>query len=150
MALNNIVPWGRSLAEYKGMFDLKPTEFRLKLLDCAAGPASFNAELHELGFSVVSYDPLYRFSAAEIAQRIEETYDAIPDATRQGQENFVWRQIPSMEELGERRRRSFCRISRQGFSRDVIGQPSCRTFHPATVNLIYRLARTSSLHIRMF
>ena len=54
VVLKNVVPWGRSLQEYTAMFDLKASDLQLKILDCAAGPASFNAELHEVGTQVVS------------------------------------------------------------------------------------------------
>jgi hypothetical protein len=106
VALNEIVPWGRSLEEYTQMFDLKPGDLGKRILDCAAGPSSFNAELHQLGFSVVSCDPIYQFSAVEIAQQIDATHAAILDATRQAQDNFIWRQISSIEDLGERRSRA--------------------------------------------
>ena len=104
MALKNVVPWGRSLQEYTDMFDLKPTDVQLKILDCAAGPASFNAELHELGSRVVSCDPIYRFSATDIARQIDKTSEAILDATRETQDNFVWKHVHSVEHLGELRK----------------------------------------------
>jgi hypothetical protein len=106
IALQDVVPWGRSLQEYTDMFVLKPTDLQLKILDCAAGPASFNAELHELGTTVVSCDPIYRFSATDIAQQIDKTCEAILDATRETHDNFVWRQIYSVEHLGELRQRA--------------------------------------------
>jgi hypothetical protein len=106
VALKNVVPWGRSLQEYTVMFDLKASDFQLKVLDCAAGPASFNAELHKLGTQVVSCDPIYQFSDTDIGQQIDKTYDAILNATRESQDNFVWQQIRSVEHLGELRQRA--------------------------------------------
>ena len=88
------------------MFDLKVSDLQLKILDCAAGPASFNAELHELGSRVVSCDPIYRFSSSDIAEQIDKTYDAVLNATRETQDNFVWQQIGSVEHLGELRQRA--------------------------------------------
>jgi hypothetical protein len=35
---------GRSADEYVGMFELTSADLSGKLLDCASGPASFNAE----------------------------------------------------------------------------------------------------------
>jgi hypothetical protein len=87
------------------MFDLKASDLHLKILDCAAGPASFNAELHELGARVVSCDPIYQFSATDIAQQIDKTSEAILDATRETQDNFVWQHVHSVEHLGELRQR---------------------------------------------
>ncbi len=45
LKLENVVPWGRSLAEYICMFDLCPSDLQGYILDCGGGPASFNAEL---------------------------------------------------------------------------------------------------------
>ena len=42
--LSDIVPWGRSYDEYLRMFGLGDAELRLRILGCADGPASFNAE----------------------------------------------------------------------------------------------------------
>jgi hypothetical protein len=104
VALKNVVPWGRSLQEYTAMFDLKASDLQLKILDCAAGPSSFNAELHELGSRIVSCDPIYQFSATDIAQQIDKTSEAILDATRETRDNFVWQHVYSVEHLGELRK----------------------------------------------
>jgi hypothetical protein len=45
------------------MFALTPRDLRGSILDCAAGPASFNAEATAAGHHVVSCDPLYRLAA---------------------------------------------------------------------------------------
>lgn len=99
--LESIIPWGRSLTEYVGMFNLKPDEFRLNILDCAGGPASFNAEMNCQGYNVFSGDPIYQFSAAEIAQRIQETYQTVIAGVKVNRENYIWQNIPSPEELGQ-------------------------------------------------
>ncbi|MBA3924612.1 MAG: hypothetical protein H0X31_24090 [Nostocaceae cyanobacterium] len=75
--LENIVPWGRLMAEYVNMFDLTPEELKLNILDYAGGPASFNAEMTRQGNKVISCDPIYQFTAAEIGQRIQDTYQII-------------------------------------------------------------------------
>jgi hypothetical protein len=48
-SLDRVVPWGRSLAEYRRMFALTEEQFRMRILGCADGPASFNAEATALG-----------------------------------------------------------------------------------------------------
>ena len=95
----NVVPWGRSYEEYLRMFDLRPDDLKGRILGCADGPASFNSELTRRGGRVVSVDPLYEFSADEIAQRIEETRDEVISQTRREQHRFVWDTIGSVEEL---------------------------------------------------
>ena len=99
--LEKVIPWGRSRDEYVKMFDLKPDDLRLNILDCAGGPASFNAEMNHQGYKVISCDPVYQFPAAEIAQRIEETYQTVIDGVKETWENFVWQDIQSPEHLGQ-------------------------------------------------
>ena len=50
--LDNVVPWGRSMHEYKAMFVLYSQDLDSSILGCADGPASFNAEMSEQGHSV--------------------------------------------------------------------------------------------------
>lgn len=99
--LENVVPWGRSLEDYIGMFDLSSADLNQRILDCGGGPASFNAELTSKGCRVVSCDPLYRFSTGDIARRIDETYAVILDGVESEKERFVWTRIGSPARLGE-------------------------------------------------
>lgn len=99
--LENVVPWGRSMEEYVRMFDLSPDDLKLKILDCGGGPASFNCEMNRQGYKVVSCDPIYQFSADEIAQRIRDTCQKIIDGVRVTYDSFVWQDIQSPEHLGE-------------------------------------------------
>ncbi len=99
--LESVVPWGRSLEEYIRMFNLTADDLRLKILDCAGGPASFNVEMTRQGYNVISCDPIYQFSVDEIAQRIQETYPTIIDGVKATREYFVWQDIQSPEHLGQ-------------------------------------------------
>lgn len=98
--LDNIVPWGRSFDEYVAMFSLSGIDLQKRILGCGDGPASFNALLTRRGGQVLSVDPLYRFSAEELRQRIKETYSEVLDQTRRNRDEFVWSSIKSVEELG--------------------------------------------------
>jgi len=98
--LAEVVPWGRSLEEYIRMFDLNSDVLKLVILDCGGGPSSFNAEMTRSGYKVISCDPIYRFSAREIARRIKEVYPVILSAQYRNKEKFVWQDISSPEELG--------------------------------------------------
>jgi SAM-dependent methyltransferase len=100
MKLNEIVPWGRTLAEYKLMFDLSEADLNKRILGCGDGPASFNAEMTELGYSVVSIDPIYQFSAAQIDQRVRETYKPVISQVRQNPSRYVWKYFANPDELG--------------------------------------------------
>jgi hypothetical protein len=99
--LDQVVPWGRSLDEYVRMFGLAETELALKIVDCAGGPASFNCEMHRAGRNVISADPIYAFSATDIARRIDETRETILSKTAESRENFAWDEVQSIEHLGE-------------------------------------------------
>ena len=83
------------------MFALTAVDLRGRILDCAAGPASFNAEATAAGHRIVSCDPLYRFSAAEIRARVEQTSETLIEHARAARDRFVWRDIQSPEHLGE-------------------------------------------------
>jgi SAM-dependent methyltransferase len=72
-----------------------------RILGCGDGPASFNAEATRRGTKVVSCDPIYAFSNADIEARIASTYEQVIDQARQNQNEFVWEAITSVEELGK-------------------------------------------------
>ena len=82
------------------MFRLSDADLAGRVLGCGDGPASFNAAATGLGASVVSCDPIYRWSADEIRRRIDQTYERIMEQTRQNQHEFVWGAIRSVDELG--------------------------------------------------
>lgn len=75
--LKEIIPLGRTLREYELMFALTEADRAMKILGCGDGPASFNAEWTALGGSVVSLDPIYEFSGAQIKERFDAVIDDI-------------------------------------------------------------------------
>jgi hypothetical protein len=84
MQLNKIIPWGRTFAEYRDMFALSDADLNQKILGCGDGPASFNAQMTELGYSVVSIDPVYQFSAEQICQPSPYLEPVIQEFSSQG------------------------------------------------------------------
>ncbi|MBV9876572.1 MAG: SAM-dependent methyltransferase [Verrucomicrobia bacterium] len=105
MQLQEVVPWGRSLDEYRGMFALSETDLRGRLLSCGDGPASFNAELTAVGKSqrLVSVDPLYVFAGPEIATRVEQTYQTIVLQVKLNHDRYVWSYFKDPDALGTAR-----------------------------------------------
>ena len=100
MKLENIVPWGRSMREYKEMFALSKEEIQgRKILGCGDGPSSFNAEAEYEGGEAVSIDPLYAYSKKEIMQRIDEVSDEVMSQVKNNMEKFVWKSIPDIDSL---------------------------------------------------
>ena len=103
MQLPQTVPWGRSFDEYVRMFALSERELGLSIVGCGDGPAAFNAEMTRRGHRVVSVDPLYRFSADEIAARVREIADEMVEGARRKADAFLWTDFRSPEDLGRRR-----------------------------------------------
>ena len=102
-SIDRVVPWGRTFAEYRAMFDLSAADLCRRILGCGDGPASFNAELTTLGGRVVSVDPLYAFPGKAIERRVEETFEVVMGEVRRNPDDFVWTHVPSIAELGRRR-----------------------------------------------
>ncbi|MCE2468361.1 MAG: hypothetical protein J4G06_10155 [Caldilineaceae bacterium] len=102
-SIDQVIPWGRTLDEYEAMFSLSPQDKAGRILGCADGPASFNAEMTAQGCRVVSADPLYAFASEVIAQRGRETFELVLDQTRRNRQDFVWDRIDSPEALGQLR-----------------------------------------------
>lgn len=69
--LNSVVPWGRNMEEYQAMFQLDD-DVNKKIASFGDGPASFNYEASQRGYSVTSFDPIYQFSKSDLRRRIEE------------------------------------------------------------------------------
>jgi SAM-dependent methyltransferase len=103
MTLDQVVPWGRSLAEYQHMFDLSPQALQGRILGCGDGPASFNAELTAQGGRVMSVDPIYAFSAQEIEQRVKATHKVVVEQVAQSLDDYVWTTFGTPVELGQHR-----------------------------------------------
>lgn len=103
LKLKNIVPWGRSFDEYKRMFGLQKENLKLPIIDCGGGPSSFNVEMHNLGYKVISCDPIYQFTTEEIAKRIAEITPIMTQGLKDNYDNFVWQYMKNPEDLKEKR-----------------------------------------------
>jgi hypothetical protein len=68
LKVDEIVSWGRSFDGYRRVFALSADDLAKRVLGCGDGPASFNAEATAKGHCVVSCDPVYDCSLAEIEQ----------------------------------------------------------------------------------
>jgi hypothetical protein len=85
------------------MFALSDADLKLRILGCADGPASFNAESTRRGTAAISIDPLYRLDTRTIRDRIAATYDHMLEQAQRNRQQFVWDTIQSVEELGRTR-----------------------------------------------
>jgi hypothetical protein len=106
VSLNQIVPWGRSKAEYDLMFALDEADYDLRILGCGDGPASFNAEASCCGCQIISIDPLYDLSGTEIARRFEDVVEPMISQVRAAPEDWVWTYHLNPDHLRQNRRQA--------------------------------------------
>ena len=97
--LSSVVPWGRTMAEYRLMFQLTAEDMSKKIAGFGDGPASFNCEAAALGYSVTSFDPVYQCSKDALQRRIEEVRVTVMKQMEENKDNYVWTHIKSLEEL---------------------------------------------------
>lgn len=94
-----VIPWGRNFEEYRRMFALSDRELQGRILSVGDGPASFNAQMHQLGHLVNSADPIYALSREAIHQRIMEVKDDLLQQVALHQDQYVWEQIRDVKVL---------------------------------------------------
>lgn len=97
--LKNTVPWGRTLEEYKNMFNLTDSDINKRIISFGDGPASFNFEMKVQNKIVTSLDPIYQFSKDDLKNRIEETKHTVLKQMKENQNNFIWTSIKNIDEL---------------------------------------------------
>ncbi|WP_013324741.1 SAM-dependent methyltransferase [Gloeothece verrucosa] len=103
LKLGEIVPFGRSRQEYELMFNLSQEDYQQVILGCGDGPASFNAQMTQEGYSVISIDPIYQFSKSEIQQRFDEVVDNIIAQVAATPDNWSWSYHRDAEDLRQNR-----------------------------------------------
>ncbi|HEV8603967.1 MAG TPA: hypothetical protein VGQ99_01300 [Tepidisphaeraceae bacterium] len=99
--LESIVPWGRSFDEYVRMFALSEGDLGRSILDCAAGPSSFGAEMKGRGGRVICADPIYEFSGTDIRSRVEAVRDDMMRQVRGQMGQFCWEYFRAPADLEE-------------------------------------------------
>ncbi|MCY7385115.1 MAG: class I SAM-dependent methyltransferase [Microcoleus sp. CAN_BIN18] len=100
LKLDKVIPWGRCLDEYIGMFSLTSSDLKLAILDCAGGLASFNAEMTRQGRKIISCDPVYQFTAVEIGDRLPNSQTFI-EAFQANLGSYLWNNFESPHQLAE-------------------------------------------------
>ena len=97
--LSKVVPWGRTLEEYKTMFNLNNEDLKKSIASFGDGPASFNTEMTNLKNNVTSFDPIYQFTKQQLINRIQETKDIVMKQAKENKDNFIWTTIKDLDEL---------------------------------------------------
>ena len=88
--LNDVVPWGRTLEEYREMFLLSNEDMQKRIAGFGDGPASFNCQAATNGYHVTSFDPIYQFSTQQLEHRIEEVRTIVMKQMAENTDNYVW------------------------------------------------------------
>ena len=100
--LNRVIFFGRSLKEYRQMFDIDPAQWvGKKVLDVASGPASFAAEARGLGIDTMACDPRYGGNRDQLYEQAREDI-AIGLERMKIQNTYCARKTPE-EEMAYRR-----------------------------------------------
>ena len=111
MKLSRIAFYGRTLDEYRWMFGLDPARFSsLRILDVAAGAASFTAEAAALGARAAAVDSRYGASADTLARDGARDIDHVLDALRGNESLFDWGVYGGMDGLRRARETSLRRF----------------------------------------
>ena len=106
LKLGKVIPFGRSLAEYQGMFSLSDEDLNKSIVGIGDGPASFNAEMCASGKSVISVDPLYVFRSSEIEQQFYSVVDNVIALVKATPDDYNI----SPEQLKENRVNALCKF----------------------------------------
>ncbi|MEM7008385.1 MAG: SAM-dependent methyltransferase [Thermodesulfobacteriota bacterium] len=110
--LKEVVPLGRSFDEYRLMFNLSKDDLDKRIIGVGDGPASFNAEMHQIGKPVVSVDPIYFFTAKDIARKFDKVFDNIIEQVRNTPGDWTWTYHMSPDDLRQHRKEALERFTR--------------------------------------
>lgn len=109
--LKEVMPLGRSFDEYRLMFNLSKSDLNKRIVGVGDGPASFNAEMHEMGKTVVSVDPIYFFTAKDIARKFDKVFDNIVEQVRNTPGDWTWTYHMSPNDLRDHRREALSKFT---------------------------------------
>lgn len=111
MKLKSVVPLGRSFDEYRLMFNLSKSDLDKRIIGVGDGPASFNAEMNQMGKKVVSVDPIYFFTAKDIARKFDKVFDNVIDQVRNTPGDWTWTYHMSPDHLRQHRKDALDRFT---------------------------------------
>ncbi len=109
--LKEVVPLGRSFDEYRFMFNLSRDDLDKRIIGVGDGPASFNAEMREMGKIVVSVDPIYFFTAKDIARKFDKLFDNVIEQVRNTPGDWTWTYHMSPDDLRDHRRKALSKFA---------------------------------------
>jgi hypothetical protein len=93
------------------MFALSERDKGRRILGVGDGPSSFNTEATASGWQVISVDPAYQLTAAQMETRLETSVEQMVNAVSLNPRHWIWSHFKSASDLLEHRRtvhRGFC------------------------------------------
>lgn len=93
--LEDAVPWGKNLNEYKRMFNFSESDLKKRIISFADGTSSFNSEMSKNNHNVISLDPIYQFEYRELKLWI----DAMVGSTLYGSDAHELKNTKEFEDI---------------------------------------------------
>ena len=84
------LPLGRSFEEYIQMFNLNANDLSKSIIGCGDGLSSFNKRMKELGYNIISCDPIYIKSIDQMNQYMLESKEEVIQQPRNKLEDIFW------------------------------------------------------------
>ncbi len=107
-SIDKVVCSSRDYDEYLRMFDLDENDLGSgRILDCAAGAASFTAELLEHGHDAVATDVLYGINPDILEKKCESDLSKIMESLSRVQDMYIWDYFKNPDELRKHRMTTF-------------------------------------------
>lgn len=91
--------WGHSLEEYRRMFDLTDQDLDKRILDCASGYATFNAQMHQKGKKVISLDKAYDLPLKALEKHMNLGLQNMLQLVEKNKNQFIWKKNQSISDL---------------------------------------------------
>ncbi len=89
--VSHVVFYGRSLHEYYALYELTDADMAgKKILDCAAGTASFTAEATAKGYDVIACDPMYGQDADVLRRTAMDDIEHVMKRLKATKDDFNW------------------------------------------------------------
>ncbi len=103
--MRKLVLWGHHVNEYREMFALSAEDMKTRLLEYGCGASAVNAELHHIGGSVVSCDPLFALDKTTLSTNVSLVFDDMLTCLKKDQDKFNFSQYGGLPELITNRRK---------------------------------------------
>lgn len=88
--LKTVVPFGRSLEEYRMMFELSEQDLEKNIVGVSDGVSSFNTEMNAAGKRVLSIDPIYEESGEFIQSAFNNSIENVIQQLGSTSGDYIW------------------------------------------------------------